>query len=368
MKIMQVCCSRSWGGLEVSALNITLQLMERGHDLWLLCSAGSTLKKEADNNKIRSVTVSYKKNPGAVSVLKMKKLFASENFAVVHSHISHDLWLIIPALKLARSDAKLFLTRHMGSGVNKKDFLHRIIYNRISKIFAVSNYVKDNILNTCPVSSDKVTVLHPALELKNYTLENYNKSELKNSLNISYDSIVIGMASRFSPGKGHEDFLKAAKIINDELKENVFFLIAGDASFGEEKYKEKIIRLAGELKLSDKILFTGHSSNIAKTLAAMDIFVLPSHKESFGILATEAMAMGLPVAASNNAGIPDIVINNETGLLFPPKNPEALASVLKKLISDSGLRKSLGKAGRKRAVGVFNIDEALDKLEKFYGR
>jgi glycosyltransferase involved in cell wall biosynthesis len=174
------------------------------------------------------------------------------------------------------------------------------------------------------------------------------------------------MASRFSPGKGHEEFLRAAKILTDEFKDEISFLIAGSASFGEEDYREKIQQMAGELGLNDAVKFTGYSSDIAGILSAMDIFVLPSHEESFGILLTEAMAMGLPVAASNNAGVPDIVTDNETGILVPPKNERALASALKKLILSSELRTSLGKAGRKRAEGIFNIDTALDKLEKFY--
>lgn len=366
MKILQSCCSRSWGGLEILALKTTLQFMERGHELSLLCSDNSTLYDEAIKKNIRVVPLPYKRNPGISSILKLKKVFITEKFDVVHTHLSHDLWLLVPALRFAHSDAKLFLTRHMGSWVNKKDFPHRMLYKRITRIFAISNYVRESVINTCPVGNEKVTVLHPALELENYSAVNFNKAEIRKSLNIKPDRIVIGMASRFSPGKGHEEFLKAAKTLKDEFNNNICFLIAGGASYGEEKYKSKILKLANELELDNIVKFTGHSSNVAELLSAMDIFVLPSHEESFGVLLTEAMAMGLPAVASNNAGIPDIVIDNETGMLVPPKNPDTLASALRRLAASSELRARMGKAGRKRAEGIFNIDTALDKLEKFY--
>ncbi len=366
MKILQSCCSASWGGLEILALQTTLRLMARGHELRLLCCNNSTLFTEAVKQNIPVLAVPYQKIPGIRSVRKVKKILINGNFDVVHTHLSRDLWLLVPALKMADSKSKLFLTRHMGSGVSKKDVLHRMLYNRLTRIFAISNYVRQSVLNTCPISEEKVSVIHPALELNRYTPSHYNKAEIKKSLNIKKDCIVIGMASRFSHGKGHEEFLKAAKILKDEFKDGLCFLVAGGVSFGEEHYHEKILKMAGELGLNNTVKFTGHSSDITEILSVMDIFVLPSHEESFGILLTEAMAMGLPVAASNNAGIPDIVIDNETGILVPPKNAGALALALKKLASSSELRASLGKAGRIRAKGIFNIDTALDKLENFY--
>jgi len=366
MKILQSCCSASWGGLEILALKTTLQLRARGHELFLLCCSNSTLHREALKHNIRVLTVPYQKIPGIRSVRKVKKLIVSENFDVVHTHLSHDLWLLVPALKTADSKAKLFLTRHMGSGVSKKDVLHRMLYNRVTRIFAISNYVRQGVLDTCPVTEDKVSVLHPALELNRYAPAKYNIAEIKKSLNIKKGCIVIGMASRFSPGKGHEEFLEAAKMLINEFKDYICFVIAGGSSFGEERYREKILKMASGLGLNDSVNFTGHCSDIAEVLSIMDIFVLPSHEESFGILLTEAMAMGLPVTASNNAGVPDIVIDNKTGILVRPKNAPALASAVKTLVLNSELRTAFGKAGRKRVEGIFNIDDALDKLENFY--
>lgn len=365
MKILQSCGSASWGGLEILALRTTIQLKQRGHDVHLLCLQDSKLEKEALKNNIEVITLPGKST--LKSIIGAKKSIDAGNYDIIHTHLSHDLWILVPALKLSGSKSKLFLTRHMGSGISKKDIFHKHLYNRVNRIFAISNYVKLNVLKTCPVSDDRVSVLHPAINVNDYAPENFNKKSLREALGIENDSIVIGIASRISPGKGYEEFLHAAKILKEEFHNEITFIAAGGKSRNEEEYFNNIMHLTHELGLDNAVKYIGFRDNIAEVLSTIDIFVFPSHEESFGVLLIEAMAAGLPAAASNNAGIPDIVIDGETGILVPPKDAVKLAGAVKQLIVDKELRTNLGRAARKRAEGIFNINDALDKLEKFYG-
>jgi glycosyltransferase involved in cell wall biosynthesis len=101
-------------------------------------------------------------------------------------------------------------------------------------------------------------------------------------------------------------------------------------------------------------------------MSVIDILAFPSHEESFGITLTEAMAMNLPVVATGNAGVLDIVLDNETGILVPPKDHQALADGIMKLVHDASMRKRFGEAGRKRVEEVFSIQAIVEKLENFY--
>jgi glycosyltransferase involved in cell wall biosynthesis len=365
MKILQSCGSASWGGLEILALRTTLQLIQRGHKVHLLCRQDSKLEKEALRNNIEIISLPAKS--AIKSIIRTKKIIEAEKYEIIHTHLSHDLWILVPALKLSGSNSKLFLTRHMGSGISKKDIFHKYLYNRVNRIFAISNYVKQNVLKTCPVNNDKVSVLHPAINVNDYAPESFNRKKLREALGIDNESIIIGIASRISPGKGYEEFLEAAKILKSEFPDEIYFLAAGGKSRGEEEYFNNIMRLTHELGLDNAVKYIGFRENIAEVLSIMDIFVFPSHEESFGVLLLEAMAARLPSVASNNAGIPDIVINGETGILIPPKDAVRLADAVKRLIVDKDLRTKLGREARKRAEGIFNINDALDKLEKFYG-
>lgn len=365
MKILQTCCSDSWGGLEITALRTAYMLKERGHTVHLFCRKNSTLEKEASNRNIDTWLFS-ENNSTIKSIRNLKRIIHREEYDIVHSHLSHDLWVVVPALKLSGSKSKLFLSKHMGSGISKKDLFHRYLYSRVNHIFAVSNYVKESVLKTCPVKENIISILYPSLNLKNYNPADYNKKDIRKELKIDSKAIVIGMSGRFSPGKGQEEFLKAVKILKEEIKENIFFIIAGGASFGEEEYEKKIHNFSRELEIEDFVLFTGYRKDMARVLSAMDIFVFPSHEESFGITLTEAMALGLPVAASKKAGVLDIVSDGETGLLVEPKNAAALAESIKKLIENPKLRTQFGKSARKRTEEIFNAEDELNILEEYY--
>jgi glycosyltransferase involved in cell wall biosynthesis len=260
----------------------------------------------------------------------------------------------------------LFLTKHIASGVNKKDFLHKLVYNRASGIIAISNYIKENVIDTCPVPPHKVHLLFPSITLPQTGNNNFNKYEIRRKFKIPDGKITAGMAVRFTPGKGLEDFLQSIKILKDKISVSAVFVIAGEASYGEHDYANSIYKLCKDLDLQNDVVYTGFVENIYELFSIFDIFVFPSHNESFGVALTEAMAMELPVIAADNAGIPDIVIDNETGILFPPKNPDKLAEALIKLLQDTELRQKLGKAGRRRAEELFNTEKSIRILEKLY--
>jgi glycosyltransferase involved in cell wall biosynthesis len=98
----------------------------------------------------------------------------------------------------------------------------------------------------------------------------------------------------------------------------------------------------------------------------MDIFAFPSHAEAFGMVLIEAMATELPVVSTNCDGVLDIVVDGETGIYVPPRDPLRFAAALERLMGDGALRRSMGTAGRKRAVALFEWQDHLQRLESVY--
>jgi len=347
-------------------VDITSKLRDLGHEVSLLCRDNSKLLEEVSQIGIKAFSI-LENNTGILnSILKLRNLLKKNHFDIIHTHLSHDLWTIVPAMKLSRSKAKLYLTKHMGSGVAKKDVFHKYLYNKVDRIFAVSNYVKDSILETCPVEQSRVTVLHDAIPVDTFNRNKYDKTSIRKEFELPQNCIIAGMVGRITPGKGHEDLLNAIKKIKEETDKQIYFVIAGGASYGEEKYEAEIHSLAAELKISDRVIFIGFQKAVSKIMSVMDILVFPSHLESFGITLLEAMAMEVPIIASNNAGIPDIIIDGETGILAPPKDLSALSRAILKLAEDPGLCKKLGTAGRKRVEESFNLDVNILQLEEYY--
>ena len=364
MKILYSCLSKSWGGMEMFTLTAAKQLIRRNHEVKLLCIRDSRIHVEASSAGILTHAIKFQGYFNPSEIIKCSLIIRKEAFDLIHTQASKDLWLLVPALKIFQLQVPLFFTKQVGSFIEKKDFLHNKIYNRVNKAFAISNVIKINVLDRCALSEDKIILLHNGIDTEKFDPEKVDRNKVRTELKISNNEIVIGMLARFSPGKGHEEFLAAAKQLN-EKNNKLRFLIVGEASHGEDDYATQIKKLASQLRI-ENILFTGFRSDTPEVLAAMDIFVFPSHSEAFGIALVEAMAMAKPSVCSNSDGVLDIAIDGETSFLFENKNANDLAEKIQKLLSEPGLGLHMGVKARERAVNKFDLNILTDRVIRFY--
>jgi glycosyltransferase involved in cell wall biosynthesis len=168
LKVVISCGSYSWGGLEMVALQNAVKLREKDCIIKIIAAVNSRFRSEAFAAGLE-VTSVFSKGWGVFSsISKLKKLVREFNPDVIHTHLSHDLGVITPALKSAKSDAKLYLTKHMASGVKKTDIFHKYLYSRLSGIFSVSNYINESVIKTCPVPPDKIHILPNGIDLNDY--------------------------------------------------------------------------------------------------------------------------------------------------------------------------------------------------------
>jgi glycosyltransferase involved in cell wall biosynthesis len=174
--------------------------------------------------------------------------------------------------------------------------------------------------------------------------------------------LVVGTMSRLSPEKGLEYLLRATALLRDRGTD-VDVVVAG-----EGPSRDELKALATALKLDERVTFPGEvrHEDVPGVLAGLDIFAMPSTWEGFGVSALEASAMKLPVVASDIHGIPDVVIDGETGLLVPPADPAALADAIERLARDEGLRKRMGEAGRAYVAREYRWEDNARLMEALY--
>jgi glycosyltransferase involved in cell wall biosynthesis len=213
----------------------------------------------------------------------------------------------------------------------------------------------------------KVQVIYNGVDTKAFNPSVSGKA-LRDRFGIGADEIVIGIASRFNPDKGHETFLRAAKLIARN-QARVRFLIVGGAVFASDAGREKTLRdLALDLGIDDRVVFTGLIQEMAEAYAAMDIVVLASDAEPCGRVIFEAMATGRPMVATDTGGTPEIVVDGETGILVHPRDPAAMASALETLVADRQKRDAMGRLARGRMEALFGIEKNVANTEELYLR
>ena len=156
---------------------------------------------------------------------------------------------------------------------------------------------------------------------------------------------VIGFVGRLVRDKGIEEIYEAWRLIRDEFPKS---LPLARWTLGGQR-QSPIDSQAG-LESDTRVLLVGRVTNVAKYYKSMDLFVFPSHREGFPNAPMEAACMGLPVIATRVVGCMDAVVEDETGILIPPRDPRALAQAIRTYLADSELRHRHGLAGRERSL------------------
>jgi len=177
----------------------------------------------------------------------------------------------------------------------------------------------------------------------------------------SPDGPVVACVANLFHYKGHRDLVNAARIVVDAMPGARFLLIGRDS--GEEK---EIRVLIGSLGLHRHMVLTGPRSDVPRILSSVDLLVHPSHEEGFSNVVLEAMRAGKAVVASAVGGIPEAVVDGETGLLVPPHDPARLGDALLALLRDPAKSRAMGEKGRRRVRDRFPLSMMVARTEEVY--
>ena len=192
---------------------------------------------------------------------------------------------------------------------------------------------------------------------------------LYNGIDISkFDPAHVASDNRAAicPWKGQHIFLQMAGEIAASAPDCRFLVVGGDPFQVNDDYEASLKAMCTRLGLDDRLHWTGQLADVRPALAAMDIFVHPGAPEPFGLVNTEAMAMSKPVVAFSHGALPEIVIQDETGLLAPSGDSAALAASVLRLLREPVLCQSMGRAGRQRVDSRFRIERTVAELETHY--
>jgi glycosyltransferase involved in cell wall biosynthesis len=171
---------------------------------------------------------------------------------------------------------------------------------------------------------------------------------------------VVGIVGRLSEEKRHIDLLNAFEEVLKTFPD-ASLLIVGDGYL-----RKNLEKKVTEMHLANNITFTGFQENVFTYLKKMDVFVLPSRTEGTPLSILEAMSVGIPVIATNVGGIPEIVIDNETGLLVSPESPLDLANSIKKLLSNPRMMNKMGQKAKALVLQRFNPINFIREHEAVY--
>ena len=366
MRILHVCSSRAWGGMEMQVVLIAAQLEDRGHEVTVLCYPGSPIFRASRIKGLQCKAIALDSYVQPMRTLQLTRYLRGRTYDIQHCHYTKDLWHLIPALELAGGGCVL-LSKGIGPGKRKIDPFHRWLYAHVKGLIAKSSYLHRRIIEAYPIDPKRVVVLNNGVDLKIFDPDVEMSQKIREEFSIRESNLLIGIVGRISPAKGHMEFLKAAEHVNKEVP-HCTFLIIGGSSQDEIWYEEEVRNKASQFGLEDAVVFTGHRDDIPAVLSALDLFVLTSYVEAFPNVLIEAMAMKKACVATRAGGVLDVIDDGINGLLVPPRDVDALSETLMLLLRDEGKRKALGQEARRKVEEKFDLHHMIDRLEKLYCR
>jgi glycosyltransferase involved in cell wall biosynthesis len=360
VRILQISSAKTFGGGERHLVDLCRELQARGHDVYVALRPSNEWQDRLDFLPAENfLHVSIRNSFGMFSTKKIVRFIDRHKIDLVHAHVARDYLAAGVAARSAK-DVRLVLTRHVMFPM--KSF-HRFALRNVDAAIAVSSAVGDQLMRI--FSKEKIHLIPNGIDLKN--TDNSNTAamaaEFRSLHSIPSDSPLISTLGELKVLKGQRDFVLAA---NEVVKQHpdARFVIAGKDNSIDKKFRREIKRLVRVLGMESNFLWLDWLDDIRPLLAATDIFVSPSHSESFGLAILDAMAAGCPVIATATDGAKELMIDENA--IVPIRDPLALAAKISWFLANPDNRLLLGERLKVTAHEKFGLAAMVDATEGLY--
>ena len=384
--IFHVITRLDMGGSAQNTLKTCLGLAGGDRRVVLVCGASRESNMTADERQAGAANLEIAAGRGVVvavlptlirridplmdtlALVGLMRIIRRERPQIVHTHTSKAgilgrlaAWLLRVPVVTHTPHGHVF-HGHFSRLLSKVFLIIERIFDKITDCtIALTDGELNDYIRKSVSKPDKLVKIHSGVDIPKFIGASVNGPEKKKTFGIGVEEAVVGTVGWLLPIKG-PTYLMAAMGQVWVKKPDVRMMFVGKGELETE-----LKTMARSMGAGDKTLFTGWRDDAHEIMPVFDIFVLPSLNEGMGRVIVEAMAAGKPVVASNTGGIPDLVIDGETGFLVEPGDPAGLASAINKLLEDPDLRSKMGQAGRKRCH-LFSEALMIEKIDKLYQR
>ena len=354
MKILQILPELNVGGVETGTVDFAKYLMAHGHQPMVVSNGGSLV---AELNKIgvrHDQLPVHKKSLWSVlqCIKQLRRIILEENVDIVHARSRVPAWI---AFFACRSTNAAFLTTC--HGYYSQHFLSRVMgWGKL--VIVPSEVIAKHMVDHLGVSPHDIRLIPRSVDLEKFHLPHQGKKV--------QGECVVSIVGRLTPLKGHPYFFKAmTKVVRSFPY--VRILVIGDCPDRKESYKRELEVMVRHLGLSRFVEFLGNRRDIPELLAKTDVLVLSTiTQEAFGRVILEAQAAGAAVVATRVGGVVEIIDHEKTGLLVPPKDPEAMADAVIRILNDRKLSEQLIAGAQKKLHEKFTLEHQSRRTLNVY--
>ena len=334
-------------------------LHARGHEVHLCCRPGTELLLRADRAGYPVHEVNFRGDFDPLTILRLVLLIKGQAYDVILTNMDKELRLAGIAARLVHPRPVVLPRRGIDYPLKNK-LRYRFAYNVLADhIIANSEATKKALLRNAPwLDPARIEVVYNGIEIAPF--QQARGEPFRQKLGIPAQAPLVGFVGQLDSRKGIGVILSAfEQVINRIPQAKLVFV-------GEGPLQEMI---ESEIRIKEwqgSVFLAGFSDDIPEVMQAIDLLILPSFWEGFGIVIIEAMAAGKPVISTNISSMPEIVVEGETGYLIEPGDSDSLAGRIVTLLQDEDLRSRMGEKGVQRVDSMFSYTAMLNHLETLF--
>lgn len=353
LTILHVDTERGWRGGERQVLWLATGLRDRGHRSIVVARAGEELARRATAAGLDVLGAAPGGELDLLAARDLRRAIVDRGADIVHAHTAHAAALA--AFATVGTSAKVVIARRVDFPL-RRNFGTRLKYGRALAVIAVSNAVAA-VVAKAGVPRDRIRVVPDGVDLSRRVAPADGRT--LSSLGVGGDDLLVVQVAALVPHKDPLTFIRAMAIVRDRLP-GVRALLVGDGALREDAQGE-----VARLGLDRTVSLAGFRTDADELLAAARVATLSSVEEGMGSVLLDAMAFGVPIAATGAGGIPEVVEDGRSGLLSPPGDAAALAAHVVRLLSDRELAASLAGRARQRVV-EFSVERMVERTLEVY--
>lgn len=362
MKLLELCLSQGYGGLELYAEKVIRHYHHRNIPCLPVISENSLLDKRLQEAQIPRFYMNViNQYLPLFAAFKLARLCRKNGITTIHIHWRKDFPLAVFTKLFSRLPLRLVYTRQMSLTREKKDLYHSFLYRYVDNYLTITNNLAEEARRYLPLKPETIRVLYygvPAYDSNSAA----SCDEYFDSIKLKSEVFTVGLFGRIEHGKGQHILISA---ILELISKGTQIQSAVIGHIMDQSYYEKLQSDVINSGHEDKICFAGFHPNPTSIMGCFDVIVLASEAETFGLVLPEAMRVGTAVIGTNAGGVPEIIQHEKTGLLFRPGRSDELADCLEKLINNPEFLRRLADNGKAFADENFSEEKHFATLDQY---
>ena len=370
MRIVYTVLDGRMSGCQVICGHLMAAALSDGHQVCLITPSLGEFTEQVQSLSIEVIQLPMERTFFFHRAVAFAKFIRDWDADLVHCH-SAVVGTILARIGAYLAGVPLISHVHIENKFSDVGWIQKlqIILDNITaivadKIITISNATKSSLIDQ-GISSNKITVIHNGISLTEQFDNIPDIDHLRSTLGLQKNSHIVGTVARLCPVKGQREFILAARNVCNHYPNTEFLVIGDDYEF-EGKYRSDLGNLVKELGLEEFVHFLGVRSDVRRLIHCFEIFVLPSWIEGLPVTILEAMAARKPVVATSVGGVPELVLDGETGILVSPRDVLGLSKAIQSLLDQPDIAHQMGNKGYEYVHKEFTHEKMWTQVQQLY--